>query len=268
LDSRLETFDVVGANGRAHLETLQEGIPTLLWELSHEMPGASVQILGLWYAAQDLEAAADLSGQYDSKLGDTVAALIPLLQGLDSAERLLLLDETMESLRAAESDSFEQFRSEGERLAASTPSNSFQWAWQQMLLQIIRDRTQQSVKPRYGSLEPVLGACEILVSSLAHAGTEGPMAAFSVQRAVTQLGHELTLRDRDDCTLETLSLALNCLSELSPRRRREVLLACGATISSDQEVEDEEACLIRGICAALGHPPARLLPGQPVAVGA
>ncbi len=73
---------------------------------------------------------------------------------------------------------------------------------------------------------------------------------------------ELVFRETDDCTLETLDMALEILAEVAPRERRQVMLAAGACLSSDQDVGEDEACLIRGVCSALNYPPPTVLPGQ------
>ena len=206
-----------------------------------------------------------------SSLPDSVAravhALYPVVADLACPQRLWLVDQSLETLRASSPGENARFLAYAQCIEPDSRS-PFPWMWTQLVDRLTRDLEDTHVKPRWGTFEPLLGPCEILFSTLAYAGNEGPMAGFAFQRAASQLGHEITLRDPRDCALETLNLALERLAELSPRRRREVLLACGAILSSDQDVTDEEAVMMRGISARLGGPALRILPGQEVLVGA
>ena len=95
------------------------------------------------------------------------------------------------------------------------------------------------------------------------------MAEFAFQRAASQLGSEaLTLRNPRDCTLETVDLALGKLRALGRSPRERIVLACSVGMTTDREINQDEALLLRGICADLGFAPPTLLPGQPVLPGA
>ena len=142
------------------------------------------------------------------------------------------------------------------------------WSWQQQI-----ERRLLSARPtprvRYGRLRQVQAACEVLLSTLCHAGTDSEaVAAYAFQRAVVHLNLEdPQLWDREELDLEKLSEALRLLMEVSPAARRQLMLACGCCVGADQTVSADEAFLIRGIWAVLGFPPPALLPGQPVQPG-
>ena len=237
-----------------------------------------MQLLALWFsAAEPNDADQERIDKLNASMREPVTALVEILRSLGSAERLLLLDTATQTVAKLDADAFRKFVDDCQRTGlAGDPDNFFRWAWHHMVRQGIRarceeqakPRSEEQAKPRYGSIEPVLGPCEVMLSTLAYAGAHGPMANFALQRAVSKLGHDLTLRNEDDCTLEALDLALECLTELSARCCRDVLLACGAVVSSDHEVDEDEAYLLRGIFSVLDYPHARLLPGQPVAPGA
>ena len=268
-EAHLETFDMANREAEHHAAAVQAAVPPVLLELSHESPGAEVLLLGLWFSVETVgQTEQTRLAKLDDSLRHPVQALAEVLHGLGAVERLLLLDSAIETLRGVSDRSLRGFVENCQQLGLTGGTeSSFRWAWHHMVKQVVRKRANESTQPRYGSIEPLLTSCEVMLSALCHAGASGPMAAFALQRATAQLGHELTIRDQEDCSLEDLSSALQDLAELSPRCRRDLLLACGAVVSSDQEVDEEEAHLLRGVCASLDYPPARLLPGSPVATG-
>ena len=69
----------------------------------------------------------------------------------------------------------------------------------------------------------------------------------------------------DQCDIRDLDGALEKLSTLTPRYKKQVLEACGVCISADKEITPEEGELFRGISDVLDCPMPPLLPGQPLA---
>jgi hypothetical protein len=61
-----------------------------------------------------------------------------------------------------------------------------------------------------------------------------------------------------------LSKALDDLSRVADKKRRNVVDACAAGICADREVTVAEAELLRGVCDMLDCPMPPLLPGGPV----
>ena len=122
---------------------------------------------------------------------------------------------------------------------------------------------------RFGKLADVQTACEVLLSWFCHMGAESDaMASYAFQRAVVHLNLDgPEIRDRGDLTVDQLDAAVDVLAETSARCRRQLLIAFGCCIGADQVVNDEEAFLVRGTCAALNLPIPQLIPGQALAPG-
>jgi hypothetical protein len=255
----------------AHAEALRTTVSGLLLELAEDVDAAPIVLYGLWLSADrdDASNAGSHLDLLDEEARIPTKAILSHLSGVEAGPRMILFDLAVKALDSISSTELRRFAENARRLAGATSGESFfHWVWDRMATSVVRARSgEPPAKPRFGSLDRLLGPCELLLSVLAHAGGRGPLTCYSFQRAASQLGYELALRPLDHCTLKNLDLALAVLEQVSLACRRRILLACAACISSDQAIAETEAYLIRGICVALGFPAPALLPGQPVAPG-
>jgi hypothetical protein len=76
-------------------------------------------------------------------------------------------------------------------------------------------------------------------------------------------GVDVRLLEPGECGIGSLSEALDTLSLVADKQRRNLVAACAATICADREVTVAEAELLRGICDMLDCPMPPLLPGEP-----
>jgi hypothetical protein len=101
--------------------------------------------------------------------------------------------------------------------------------------------------------------CEVLLSTLAWAGTQEPdAAALALAAAVARLktpGLNLKLIPAADCHLKAVDQALNVLgAALSVTGRRVLLQACQACVAADRAVTVREAQVLRLLAEALDMP--------------
>ena len=109
---------------------------------------------------------------------------------------------------------------------------------------------------RYGSLDVVHRECEVLLSALVYAGEEvGMSAMYTFQRGAAHLQlDDAELLIPDVCGLDQVEEALRRVSEVAPSAQRKLSLACGACVTSDREVTEDEAFMLREIYAELRFP--------------
>jgi hypothetical protein len=119
---------------------------------------------------------------------------------------------------------------------------------------------------RHPSLERVVPQCQLVLSTLAHAGSRSRAAAlgaFELGAGELDLPG-LALLPVDRCGLEQLDAAYSVLEELAPQPKGRLLHACAITVAADREVGVAEAELLRATADSLGCPMPPLLPGQPL----
>ena len=106
--------------------------------------------------------------------------------------------------------------------------------------------------------------CETLLSLLAYAGHRTKdEAKQAFDAAVPRLGLPgMSIRSIEQCRLEIVDEALDTLTAVAPRLKRQLVEACAVCISADQEITVNEAEIMRAICDAMECPMPPLLPGQ------
>ena len=264
----MTTFDPLERAAAEKVEAVRNLIPPVLLEVCKDSPGAEVTLFGLWLTADDdIDDTLDANVQLlEAKLQQPTRSLVPHLATLESAARLMLLDSACQTLHTVSRPELECFAENAKRLLMASPSAEvpFRWAWRRMTQQTLATRRgQDAPKPRYGSLNPVLGPCEVLLSTMSHAGNRGPMASFAFQARSDSNGRVRTGLPGD----RGLHPGNTRHGSRNPGRSRSPRASSGhvgrrACLSSDQDVGEDEACLIRGVCSALNYPPPTVLPGQ------
>ena len=212
----------------------------------------------------------------DTAVRKEFEAILPLVERLDPAVRLPLIDLTIPALRALSPGQYGAFAANVDALIeADDQVDLFEWTLHRILIKHLEGQFNPAKRGprRYTSLKPLAPACASLLSTLAHFGsTDSAQAADAFRRATAQLQLPgLTLLPLESCGLKAVSDALDQLRGLSPRvapkATRSLLEACAACIAADGQVTVTEAELFRAICDSLDCPMPPLLPGQPLAAG-
>ncbi len=247
-----------------HAHGVATSMPSDLVALATESDAAGYMLLALWLSVDDHSAEAD---RLPSDSREPALALLPILEPLDPAQKLFLFDASVAAINESGAN-VQQFRAAAEKLLAGPdPSDSFRRMWKQVVhAQFHGNRP----KPKFGSLDVVQRECEVLLSALVYAGDEEGMAAmYTFQRGAVHLQlADPELLIPDVCGLDQFDEALGRIAEAAPSAQRRLSLACGACVTSDREVTEEEAFLLREIYARLRFPNPGVLPGQAVTPGA
>lgn len=210
-----------------------------------------------------LEEAAD-----PAVFAETKALLAPLDE-LDRNARLPLIDLALPGLRELSPAQYRVFAANVVALIrADERVEPFEWVLQRLLLRHLAPGFgSASRKPvQYYRLQRLAQPCSVLLSTLArmgHGDGEAGVAAFAAGARHLE-GATLEWLPRDRCSLGELGSALDALELVAHPLRRNLLMACGATIAHDHEVTVLEGEVFRAIADSLGCPIPPLLPGQPL----
>ena len=253
-----------GAMHQAYAQRVVESLPEPLLKAVRSPGGARAAMLAMLVGrgGATTGAGGDEGGAVE------FARFVPLVEALDSCQRMVLLSKSEMALRDMSFEEFESLRDEVVALVeADGEMDLFEWMLGRMLLHRLGSRHGGGPKAsRHYSLGPLAAQCGVLLSCLAHAGTKAPDAAAKALRTGwSALGlRETKLLVRDECSLQALDEALDALARATPALKSKVLAACAATIAADKQVTPEEGLLFQGIADALGVPVPPLLPGQPL----
>jgi len=194
-------------------------------------------------------------------------ALLPVAARLPEELRLPLADLTLPALRALSTSQYQVFKRNVDVLVeADEKIDLFEWTLQRMILRHLQPHFTR-VRPRraqYYALNRLQGQCTLLLSMLAyvgHADRSDARHAFDLGARKMGLAHA-TLLPPEQCSLKALDHALDMLNRVTPRLKRQIIIACAASVSADREVTVAEAELFRAIGDALSCPMPPLLPGQ------
>jgi uncharacterized tellurite resistance protein B-like protein len=112
---------------------------------------------------------------------------------------------------------------------------------------------------QYYSLKPLAPDCAVLLSALAHVGSNDAAqceAAFrqGAQTLSTLIQAPLHYVAPDQCDLPQVDTALNRFSQAVPQIKKNVLNACVQVVAADGVIQEMEAELLRAIADALDCP--------------
>jgi hypothetical protein len=152
-------------------------------------------------------------------------------------------------------------------VAADNRLRLFEWTLYRIVLRHLRPQYEKTAAPRtaYYGLQRMGRQCSVLLSALAYADNRRQDAPTAFERGAAKLPNvEVALLPPQACGLDELSIALDDLSRVADKKRRQIIDACAASIGADREVTVAEAELLRGVCDMLGCPMPPLLPGGPI----
>lgn len=267
----LEIHNAVVMGVSQHATAIQAMVAPQLWALTQSLPTAEAMVFALWAVGQretnEDDAELNALGETCDAAKQVADALKPHVESYGLPERLMLFDASINQIRQqAQDGDLKAFCAKAEALLAEEMDDDlFRWAWRKTIRELVnRELEVERPSPKFREVEEVLEDCQVLLSALAYANDNNVMEGYSLMRAANVLEHDIELLPADACGLEQVDAALDHLQLLAPKARRQLVLAGSASVDTDEQMNEEEALLMRGICSGLGYPPATLLPGQPV----
>lgn len=182
--------------------------------------------------------------------------------------RIPLIDLCLPALRKMSAPQYEEFTSLVDDLIhADHRTELFEFTLSHILRRHLDPHFGNVRSPavHYRSLDIAKTECELLLSSLAHAGHSDETAAREAfHPAAAELGQvsDLRFRPRGECGLRSVRVALEKLTLTSHAVRRAVLRAAAASVSHDNHVTVKEGELLRAIADALECPLPPLIAGE------
>ena len=267
--------DQIGQTTPAHLRhaaQLIASLPTEVVESAHEAYGARAVIYAL-LIDRDADARRiqldRLASHADPAVYAETGKLLPLVERVGTGARLPLVDLAIPALRELSPAQYAAFKANVEELIeADRKIDVFEWTLQRILLHHLAPEFEKArpARVKYRSLERVAPHCQVVLSTLAHAGSRSEAAAsHAFGLGVSELSVPgLDLLPVDRCGLAQLDAAFSVLEELAPQPKGQLLHACAVTVAADREVNVVEAELLRATADSLGCPMPPLLPGQPL----
>ncbi|HEY2871653.1 MAG TPA: TerB family tellurite resistance protein, partial [Reyranella sp.] len=219
--------------------------------------GARAVIFALLIAATDSETDRQLEivrSSTDATCHRMTANLVPQMGTLGPAARLPVLDIALPALRQLSPSQANDFRKVlAALIQADQKVTLFEYCMFKIVSEAIRaaEHAPGGGQINYLSLNPLLPDIATILAALAETG--GDENAYDA--GMSRLGApETAERPAPGLDLRRLEQALSRLDQSSPAIKRRLIDAAAHTVAADGVVREEEAELLRAICATLGVP--------------
>ena len=244
--------------------SLHAALPELWIHAVHQAPMAQAMVFGLLLAHDEVllgtelmrvaeltdPQTVDLALRFHSEAGDR-----------SSAEKIALVDMAMPTLRGLSIGEYRRFREVVDALMQSDQRiDLFEYTLSRMIQRHLA-RYFEGAGPtpvQFRSLRALVPDARVLIATLARVGSrteEEAEHAFRHGAKTLQLKESAgALLPSRECTLASVDRALQRYDAATPTLKRDLILACAATVMADDNVTDREAELIRAIGDALDCP--------------
>ena len=270
-------FPRPGTATTAHLRyanELRTSIPPAVQNAARDPLGASALIYGLLLSSEPAMRTKqlDLLAQNTSpEIRLETERLLPAVAEVAARARLPLADLALPALRQFSPAQYQQFsRALQELIEADGEIDLFEYVLQKIILRHLDPHFTGARKPviQFYTLKPLVPDCAVLLSALAHVGTEdSAQAQAAFQRGAGQVGHGaqtgLDFIPAGQCDLPQVDAALNRLNQAVPQIKKNLLNACAQTVAADGVIQEMEAELLRAIADTLDCPMPPFLESAP-----
>jgi Zn-dependent protease with chaperone function len=262
-----DTLQQVGAPGPEHLAyaaaLLAQLSPSLRSAIDEPFGAQAVVLLLLFDEHDDLVREKQLQclrERFDPGQMKQIESLMPVVREVPVEARLPLVEIAATALRLLSEPQYRNYRELVQKLVdADAKVDYFEFALLRTLERHLAAHFEPKRPPRlkYTAIQPLLPACSMLLSTLAHVGTDDETLAkkafYEAELVLTSEGG-LRLHDRRDTGVRRVDIALEELAQAVPAIKRKVLAACTTCIAYDGKVTIEEAELLRAIADSLDCP--------------
>ena len=187
---------------------------------------------------------------------ESVQAVERYLRGLDPSSRLPLLQLSMGTMQVQPLAELDRWKALCLKLiSADGCVNLFEFSAFRLLARVTENRLRPSSagKVSYTSWKSILPEVSVLLAALAHQSQmPEPSYAKGVRRILPV--DPPALAAISQCGLPEIMAALAKLERASPDLKRQLLMACVDTVTSDGSISVEEGEMLRAIAASLDCP--------------
>jgi hypothetical protein len=250
----------------AHAQAVRLALPQPIRELTESPGGAQALVIALLISSDPAvrdQQLAMLSKSANAASLAVIQRVIPLAQALDPMLRLPALQRSFPSLRRS---TVPQRRALGQLatqlIHADARIDVFEFCLAKLLETLLNDELDATAPHGTVTLEGAVSEIALLFSVLAQIGTQDERAA----RESYEVGISTVLPMRRPPYspaadwAQKLSAALPRLEQLHPFAKKALIEGLVKTIANDEVLMEEEAELLRTVCALLHCPLPPLLP--------
>ena len=267
----------LGTPGTAHLHyavALRNSFSPALKNAARDAMGASALVYGLLLSPETAmreKQLALLAGNTSEEVRRETERLLPELDPVATNAKLPLVDLALPGLRQLSPTQYAQFSGAIQALIeADGEIDLFEYVLQKIVLRHLDTQFNGARKAvvEFNSLKPLAAECSVLLSALAHVGSEeAARGAASFQQGARILGGAAALVyvPAERCDLPAVDAALDRLNRATPQIKKALLQACVEVVAADGVIQELEAELLRATADALDcpMPPFLQLDGAP-----
>lgn len=262
----LPTLGAPGSRQLRYAVELRDSFPPVVQQAARDALGAESLVYALIISGEP-----GLRGRQLEIVGSAASLavrreterLLPAVGQVAIRARLPLVDLALPALKQLSASQFQQFERTLQLLVSSDNEiNLFEYVVQKIVMRHLEPEfrpTRRGVIQFY-SFRPIAPDAAVLLSGLAHTGSDDPQAAVQVFRRgatrleqASQIGLEF-LPAEAACDLTRIDAALDRLNQAAPQIKKNVLIACADTIAADGWIQETEAELLRAIADTLDCP--------------
>lgn len=246
----------------AEAAALLEGLPELSRSACRELHGACALVYSLLLPDDEKLRERQIALiDADDALRAEILGHFEKRSGLNSAQRLALLDISIPTLRHLSHEQYAVFRANVKKLVeADRQIDLFEYTLQKILVRHLdlyfTNATGATVA--YNSLLPLLPETGILLSALASVDPGTPLQRdLAFRSGVAELlvkPSAFPLKRSESIDLRAFDAALDKIALAAPDVKRTILTACGAVVMHDGETNDQEVEFLRAISDTLDCP--------------
>ena len=243
--------------------SLHAALPDFWLHAAHQAPMAQAMVFGLLLAHDEVLRGEELIRLADITDSQTVDLSLRFhSESLDrtSAQKIALIDMVLPTLRSLSVDEYRRFNRAVDALVRSDSRvDLFEYTLSRMIQRHLSRCFEASgpTPERFRALRKLVPDARALLSTLARVGSSGEQDA---ERAFRHGAHTLHLDaavailPASECTIAAVDRALDRYDAATPTLKKNLMLACAATVMADDDVTDREAELIRAIGDGLDCP--------------
>jgi len=258
----------LGTPNTSHLHyavEMRNAISPALQNAARDAMGASAMVYALLISTEPAMRAQqlDLLAQNTSDaVRQETERLLPEILPVATNAKLPLVDLALPGLRQLSPTQYQQFSKAIQALIeADGEIDLFEYVLQKIVLRHLDTQFNGARKNvvQYYALKPLAPDCSVLLSALAHVGSDDPAqceAAF--QQGAQSLSRfaqtPLVYAASDQSDLPQVDAALDRLNQAVPQIKKNVLNACVQVVAADGVIQEMEAELLRAVADALDCP--------------
>ena len=205
---------------------------------------------------------AGLADSVSPAVSGKFSALFPDVAQTAVRARLPLVNIALPALRRLNAAQYSQFSKALQWLIDSDGEvELFEFVVQKIVLRHLDAEFSGARKPvvQYYTLMPLVPYCAVILSALAHVGSEDPgeiQKAFEAGMPFVRAQDEtdLKLLPPEQCGVEQINASLDRMAVAAPIIKKNLLEACARVVGADDVIQEAEAELLRAIADTLDCP--------------